>query len=601
MLLKQAFADADAGRIVEAAHALAAIILAFPNHPEALHELGMLHNRCGRPAEGIKLLTRAADAAPGNLRYRFNLALLMLRSGKPPESVPHFLRAADLASENRDAGMLDTIGAALREAGHLTAASETYRRSIAFRGNDAGVHNRLGLALQEQGKLDEALAATGRALEIDPAFADAIGNTLLTLNYHDRFTPEEIFQEHQRLAARLAPAAPPARPVRKPQLPSAGPTDGRMRIGYLSPDFCQHSVAFFIWPILAQHDREKILVTCYSDVAKPDVVTQDLMRLSERWRPIHGKSNDEVAKLIADDGIDILIDLAGHTRGNRMPLFARRAGGAPIQVTYLGYPNTTGLSTVDYRITDELADPVGQTESLHSEKLIRLPAPSSFFCFLTPKGYPEVTPPPAEKGEGAGGVTFLVATNFAKVRPHMMELWAKILEATQGGPRSRLIIQARALDDPQTRAATERFFAERGVGADRLELRGWSDFPQFLRQLGGEGGVDIALDTFPFVNHTASCNLLWMGIPVITLAGVAHRSRMGVSILTGLGLSDLIAQSDDDYVRIARELAADLPRLRELRMGMRQRMLNSPLMDAPGFVRHLEAAYEQMLRESSSV
>jgi predicted O-linked N-acetylglucosamine transferase (SPINDLY family) len=585
ILLKQAFADADGGRIVEAAHALAAIILAFPNHPEALHELGMLHNRCGRSAEGIKLLTRAADAAPGNFRYRFNLALLMLRSGKQAESVPHFLRAADLASENRDAGMLDTIGAAMREAGHLTAACETYLRSIALRPNDAGVHNRLALALQEQGKLDESLAAIGRALEINPAFAEAIGNTLLTLNYHDRFTPEEIFREHLRLASRLAPATPSARPIGKPS------PDGRLRIGYLSPDFCQHSVAFFIWPILAQHDREKFSVTCYADVARPDVVTRDLMRLSERWRAIHGKSDEEVANLIADDGIDILIDLAGHTRQNRMPLFARRAGGTPIQVTYLGYPNTTGLATVDYRITDNFADPVGHTESLHSEQLIRLPAPYSFFCFLTPKGYPEVTAPPAER---SGQVTFAVMTNFAKVRPHMMELWAKIVETT---PAGRLILQARAIDDPPTRAATEQFFAEkggRGVG-ERVELRGWTDFPQFLRQLAE---VDIALDPFPFVNHTASCNLLWMGIPIVTRPGVAHRSRMGVSILTPLGLSDLIAQSDDDYVRIARELAADIPRLRDLRMGMRERMLNSPLMDAPGFVRHLEAAYEQMLRQT---
>jgi predicted O-linked N-acetylglucosamine transferase (SPINDLY family) len=324
--------------------------------------------------------------------------------------------------------------------------------------------------------------------------------------------------------------------------------------------------------------------------------------MTERWRPIAGMSDDQVAQLIAADEIDILIDLAGHTRGNRMSLLARRAGGtggaggAPIQATYLGYPNTTGLSTIDYRITDALADPPGQTESLHTEKLIRLP--EAFFCYLTPKGYPDVTPPPAASS-GAGGVTFAVMTNFAKVRPRMMELWARILEQT---PRSRLRMQGGALDDPETREATAKFFAERNIATGeggRLELRGWSDFPQFLKQLGGEGGVDIALDTYPFNGHTGTCNLLWMGIPMITLAGVAHRSRMGLSILSNLGLPELIAQSEDDYVRIAGELAGDIPRLTALRAGMRERMSSSPLMNAERFARHLEAAYEQMLRDST--
>jgi predicted O-linked N-acetylglucosamine transferase (SPINDLY family) len=578
-LLKSAFAHADAGRLAEAAPILLDVLRRHPDHPEALHELGMLHHRAGRTPQALELLARAADVAPTSFRYRFNLALMLLRDRQPARALPHLRQALDLAGAARDANMFDTIGSAFREAGALGEACDAYRQAGAIDPNFLAAHNRLGIALQEQGRLDEALQAFGRALQIDPDFPDANSNVLLCMTYHDRFSPQEIFAAHERVGRRLAAKSP---------MPRVSPTpratgDGRPRIAYLSPDLGQHSVGFFIWPILANHDRGRVCVTCYADVASPDRVTAEFQRLTERWCDVKAMSDDELADRIAADGIDLLVDLAGHTAHNRQRLLARRV--APVQATYLGYPNTTGLPSMDFRVTDAVADPPGQTEALHTERLVRLP--HAFFCYVTPTGFPDLTPLPS--AQSGNDVTFAVLTNFAKIRPRMMELWTRILHAR---PRSRLLVQAKSLDDPQTRETTARFFAERGIDPRRIELRGWMEFSAYLRQFEH---IDILLDTSPFCGHTGTCHALWMGVPMVTLAGATHRSRMGASILTQLALSDLIANTEDDYVRIAVERSNDTPRLAAIRADLRDRMLQSPIMNGPQFTRGLESAYEQML------
>jgi protein O-GlcNAc transferase len=515
------------------------------------------------------------SADPLDARQHFELARKLQRQGDPGEALKHFRRASELSPDSIES--INAIGNCHRDLGELAESVAAYRRVLEARPDHSLAHNNLAVTLQDQGNLDEAIASFRRSLEIQPNDPKVHSNLLLCLNYHDAYSPEQIADEHRAFGRRFGLAKPQA--LRRTASP-----DGRIRIGYLSPDFRQHSVAFFIWPVLQQHDRERFEVTCYSDVMAADAVTELLMHRPERWRVTAGMSDDELAAIIERDQIDIFVELAGHTGGNRLPLLARRRV-APVQVTYLGYPNTTGLSGIDYRITDAIADPPGMSESQYTEQLVRLP--DSFFTQLTIAGMPDVAPPPAVT---KSQVTFAAFTNLCKVRPKTLKLWARLLQQV---PRSRLLLQAKSLIDPATRAAVAGVFASAGIAPDRINLRGWVDFPQYIDLYRD---VDIVLDTFPFNGHTTTCQSLWMGVPVVTHAGDAHRSRMGASVLTQLNLSELVAQSEDDYVRIASDLAGDLPRLEGIRAGLRQRVQQSPYMDTQRFTRNLEAAYEEMVR-----
>ena len=521
-------------------------------------------------------------------REQFALGRALQQQGEAPRALEHFRRAAELAPQNVETA--NAIGACLRDLGELEAAIASFHRGLQIAPDTARIHNNLALALQDQGKLDEAIASFRRALELESTNAGVHSNLLLCLNYHEGYTDEQIRAEHQTFARMHGPPPGAARPL------TARPrsVDGRLRIGYLSPDFFAHSVSLFMMPVLGNHDRSRVQVTCYCDVRRADEATAILRGLAERWRDVSALSDDQLARLIDDDQIDILVELSGHSRHNRLPLLARRV--APTQVTYLGYPNTTGLANMDYRITDALADPSGMTEALHSERVVRLP--ETFFVGVRMEGGPEVGPSPARSrgsGDGSGdgsssdgGITFAVMNNFPKVRPSMMTLWAQILSAVRG---SKLMLNCKSMADPPTRQTMLRFFAGRGLRAEQLELRGRLDFGLYLRQFAE---VDILLDTFPFNGHTTTFQALWMGVPVVTLAGSNSRSRMGASILTNLGLKELIAADPPAYVKIATDLAKDLPRLADLRGGLRQRMIQSPLMATARFTRHLEDAYQQM-------
>ena len=297
-----------------------------------------------------------------------------------------------------------------------------------------------------------------------------------------------------------------------------------------------------------------------------------------------GWTDERVADKVWENKIDILVDLAGHTAGNRLRVFARKP--APVQVSYLGYPGSTGLSEMDYRLTDSLADPPGKTELLHSEKLLRLPVCN--WCFNEPDDAPMVGPLPAY---AAGSICFGTFNNFTKASPAIMDMWAAILNAV---PSSRLIMKFRGLGEKSVRQQIHQCFASRGVRAERLEIRGHEPNP--VSHLKAYNEVDIALDTFPYHGTTTTCEAMWMGVPVVTLAGSSHVSRVGVSLLSSVGLPEMIAQTPQQYVEIAVGLARDLPRLADLRLTLRPRMRASPLMDAPRFARDIEAAYRQMWR-----
>jgi predicted O-linked N-acetylglucosamine transferase (SPINDLY family) len=399
---------------------------------------------------------------------------------------------------------------------------------------------------------------------------------LLTLLHTSGDNPELIRAEHARWAERHA----------GPLYASAGFGDARedssdrpLRIGYVSPDFHRHPVARFFEPLLAHRDHGAFHVTCYSDVPRPDAVTARLRGLADEWRDVAGASDAAVAERIRSDRIDILVDLAGHTGGNRLLVFAGRA--APVQISYIGYPHSTGLTEMDYKVTDEYLDPPGMTEHLYTEKLVRLPG--GCWCYRPGEDAPDVNALPALN---AGHFTFASLNRPMKLTPGALRLWAEILRRV---PNARLLaVAGRGCEqDPGLR----QLFKEHGIDPARLVLAGRRSRLDYFRLMQE---VDVALDTFPHAGHTTTCDAMWMGVPTVTLAGRTHVSRLGAGVLSAVGLDRLVAATPEEYVERAVALASDLPKLAELRAGLRERMDRSPLCDGPRVARALEQAYRGM-------
>jgi len=363
------------------------------------------------------------------------------------------------------------------------------------------------------------------------------------------------------------------------------PTGRRLRVGYVSPDFVRQPVPSFVEPVLAAHDRSEFEVLCYTSGKQEDEITRRLRSLCDVWRDISWLPDQNSADRIRADGIDILVDLAGHAAGGRLLLFARKP--APVQVTWLGYPNTTGLDTMDYRLTDAVADPEGVTDRFHTEGLVRLPA--GFLCYAPSPESPEVTDSPQMK---TGHVTFGCFNNLAKVTPGLITLWSEILRAQPG---ARLVLEADGLSAGSSCRNLREQFEGHGIAPERIDLRA-PEFPA-ARPLEKFQQIDIGLDTFPYNGTTTTCEALWMGVPVVTLAGSTHASRAGASILSSIELSEFVATTPARYVEIALQLASDAGKRRTLRTGMRARMRASPLLDAPRFTRALEAVYRDMWRK----
>jgi predicted O-linked N-acetylglucosamine transferase (SPINDLY family) len=392
------------------------------------------------------------------------------------------------------------------------------------------------------------------------------------------WTQKRLYQESLQFDLRQA-----RRLLKQP--PVFGNTRDRqrvLRVGYVSPDFREHSVAHFTRKLIGSHNREKVEVTCYADVMKPDGFTREFEAQADHWLSLVGMDDEAVAERIRQDGIDILVDLAGHTSDNRLLVFARRP--APVQVTWLGYPNTTGMRAMDYRLTDAVADPPGEADKTHTEKLIRLE--HGFLCYQTDEPVPEVAPPPCLQ---QGHVTFGSFNTTKKVTADVIRVWSQILKAVPG---ARLLLKSESLQDEAARARLRKAFGERGVAEDRLELHG--GFPGRDEHMGLYSTVDVGLDPFPYNGTTTTCEALWMGLPVVCLRGDRHAGRVGASIMHRIGLDELVAGSKDDYAALAQALAADTGRLAELRSGMRARMRASPLMDVRLFAETLESAYRQM-------
>jgi predicted O-linked N-acetylglucosamine transferase (SPINDLY family) len=566
-----------AGKPLEAVAEFQAALELEPNLAEAHHQLGNAWKSLRRFREAAASLRAAALLEPRNAVVWLNLGVACLELRRHAEAVDCFARAIRIEPRRPEAHNI--LGHGLLCLGRCEDAKRALGEALRLRPGYPAAHDNLGRVLKAQGRSAEALAQHRAALEGRPNPATH-SNLLYSLNFPADIAPGDIAAEHFQWAERYAE---PLRAAWKPRPRRADPSRP-LRVGYVSPDLIHHSVAYFLEPVLAAHDGERFEVTCYSDAALPDAFTARLRSLCGRWRDIAGESDERVADIVREDGIDILVDLAGHTAHNRLLVFARKP--APVQVTWLGYPNTTGLRSIDYRLTEAVSDPPGLTEPWHSEELFRLPGP--FSCYGPPAESPAVAPLPALRSRS---VTFGCFNHLAKVTPAMIALWSRILAEAED---SRLYLRSRGLSDRETSARIRAGFAENGVNPNRVELDG-SEL-SVADHLGAYRKVDIGLDTFPYNGTTTTCEALWMGVPVVTLAGRTHVSRVGVSLLTHLGSPEWAASTPDDYVRRCLDLAADLPRLAAIREGLRERLRSGPLCDGPGFTRRLEEAFQAMWR-----
>jgi predicted O-linked N-acetylglucosamine transferase (SPINDLY family) len=481
----------------------------------------------------------------------------------------HLFRSRDGAG--RDCAEFLRRAEAMVKAGQLNAALEVYRECMLE--YPQSVDACLGAAgtLADLWAMDEAAAMYERAWQLAPASGVIYSALLFHRHYRSPVDAPQMFDAHRRFGEMMRGTVPPVG-VRFAQAPDP---DRRLRIGYVSPNFSRHSVGYFIEPVLRCHDRERYEVFCYYSHPQADDATERMRGLADGWRDVAGAADAAVECAIRDDKIDILFDLAGHTKGNRLGVFARRA--APVQMTWLGYPDTTGLAGIGYRITDGTADPAPAAEQRHTEELLRMA--DGFLCYQPPSDAPAAVP-----REAATEVVFSSFNNIAKLNDETLRMWGQILAAV---PASRLALKASALNYPDTVDRLLDSCERAGIDPARVELRGWIAGRQQHLELYGE--IDIALDTWPYNGTTTTCEALWMGVPVITLAGEVHMSRVGATLLRSAGLDDLVAHSAAEYVDIAVALAGDAARRHSLRAGLRARLQASPLLDHAGFTRQLEA------------
>lgn len=560
-------------KVAAAAEAFAAVVNITPDDPHAHNNLGIALRALGDSVAAERHHRRAIQLDPRLTAAYNNLGTDLAEQGRAAEAIECFMHAI-----RRDGAFVQAhanLGESLAELGRLEEALAATRRAIELAPSDPRPRYNLAVYLRGMGQLDEAIAAHRAAAALDPTDAYQQCNLLYTLNFLPGLDPSTVFAEHRDWAKRhadpLTVDAPPHTIDRTP--------GRRLRIGYVSPHFTAHAVNLFTQPILASHDHEQFEIFCYFSLQREDAITARLQTYADHWRQIHSLSDPLVAELVRSDKIDILVDLSGHVPGNRLLVFARRP--APVQVTYIGYQNTTGMAAMDYRLTDEWSDPPGATDAFHTEKLVRLPG--SFFCYRPSRNAPPVTSLPALS---SGCVTFGSFNYFAKVTPEVLAVWAKLLATVENSKLVILPHLTRSLH-----AAIPKTFAALGVDTARVHVVDRLPREQYLELIGL---VDIALDPFPFNGHTTTCDALWQGVPVVTLAGATYASRFGSSGHVSLGLEELIAFNRDEYLHIAAGLAQDLDRLSSMRATLRYRMAESRLLDYVGFTRNLETEYRRM-------
>jgi predicted O-linked N-acetylglucosamine transferase (SPINDLY family) len=564
----------QAGRPDEAIAAYHSAIAIEPGHAWAHANLGNVLNAQGRLDEAVAVYQRALQLDPGLAEVHSNLGSVLLELGRSAEAIAACERALELKPEHPQA--CHNLGCALRAAGRLDEAMAAFERAVQLDPRSAEAHNALGQVFKEQGLHDAALACFRKALEWNPDFLAAASNLLYTLHFHPDVDAPALLAAHRQWARRFAePLAAEIQPHS-----NSPEQDRRLKVGFISPDLRDHPLARALLPWFPHVDRQRIAIVCYSDTRVADGVTERLRGLADAWRDTRALSDAGLAGQVRGDGIDILVDLAQHTAKNRLLVFARKP--APVQATMLGMPGTTGLSTMDYRLTDPHLDPPALGDSSATERSIGLP--HCYWCYEPPANAPAVGLPPAKR---RGFVTFGCLNQFAKVSHPALELWARILRSV---PKSRLLVHSQP---GQHREAVRRLFEDCGVAPDRIEFAARIPRHQYLARYHD---IDLCLDPFPYSGGISTLDALWMGVPVITLAGRTAVGRSGVSILANLGLPELTARTPEEYMATAVAWAGDLGRLAELRSGMRQRMRSSAIMDGRQYAVDMEAVFREMWR-----
>lgn len=632
---------------VAGAEAIYLEVLQFaPQHADALNLYGCLCDDTGRVDEAIRLVARATEMNPLAYPYFYNLANMLAKQGRAEEAIENYQTAVQLKPDYAVA--YNNLGLALRRQGRraeakvcfekaiqgkpryadpyynlsieqklqgeVASAVATCQEAIRLRPTNAEAHfsiahtyamlqrplesisayresirlqpdrvlsfNNMGAELLKIGHLEEAVAAFQDALRVDPTNALSQGNLLVATCYASS-DPVDTRAQAEEWERKIGA---PLRCNAQLYLNGADP-NRRLRIGYVSADFREHAAAYWLEPLLAEHQHRDFEIYCYNNGSKNlnDGVTDRLRGYADSWIDCESLSDDALATQIRQDGIDILVDVSGHTDGNRLLVFARQP--APVQLSWFGFPATTGLKTMHYRFSDDILDPLGKSEQYYSEKLVRL---NRFYAAFTPDpSAPEVGKGPVERN---GFVTFASLNSLAKITPTVLELWAEILS---GAPDSRLIVQAAGLDQDELQRQIHKFFVKRGVTKKRISLRGWSGIDSFLR-IGQE--ADIALDPYPFNGGVTTCHALWMGLPVVTMSGTSAASRVGRSILSRMNMGGLVAENTEQYRDIALGLANDHTQIALMRATVRNRMHSSGLLDGAALAQEVEAAYRTMWR-----
>ena len=612
-LFQTALGYHQAGRLPQAEALCQKILHVAPNHPDALHLSGLMAGQAGNSMTAIELISKAVSANPSNPVYYNNLGIALKDQGNLDAAVTHFRKALSIKPDSaethynlgnilQDQGNLDeavehyrsaillkpdytdaynNLGIALKDQGNLDAVVEHFRKVLSLKPDSAEVYNNLGNVLQEQGKIDAAVTCYRKALSLKPDFAIAYSTLLLLHSYRALLEPLEYLSLARGWEQACVPAQDrqAARDRTFLRLPFAG---RRLRVGYVSGDFRQHAVSYFVEQLFAHHDRSRIELFAYSTSSKRDAVTERLQALVDHWIPLTGVPDAVARECIEASGIDVLIDLSGHMADNRLGVFARRA--APVQAYYLGSMASTGLTEMDYWIGDEILTPP-ETDSHFSEQVWRLPRISWSYDG-------KEAPPPNWQPDQGGTVWVGSFNNLGKLAPATLAIWAKILHAL---PEGKLLLKTKELADVGNRQRILDGMVDHGIARDRIELQdsnitlGWADHMAYYNRL------DIALDPVGAMGGvTTTCDALWMAVPVIAPQGDRVASRATATMLGALGHPEWIAHSEAEYVDKVVTLARNVEYRKVLRSTQRNQMAHSPLCDAHGLAMNLENAYFEM-------
>lgn len=563
------------GRLDEAAVSLRRAVTLDPGSPEAHNNLGNVLKELDRLEEAEAALRRAIELRPGYANAYHNLGGVLMDRRRLRDAVAALQRAVEL--DPRLAAAWVNLSAGLNLLDRPEEGEAAARRAIELAPDLAEAYNNLGVALRSLGYNDAAEEAYRRVVALNPAHAQAHSNLIFVLDLNTACGIADHQAERRRWnALHAAPLAVEIRPHDNPPDP-----ERRLRIGYVSADFRQHSAAYCFGPMILSPDRDAFDVVCYSGNLREDAMTERFRTAATLWRDCQRMGDAALAEAIRADGIDILVDLSGHTAGNRLLVFARKP--APVQLSAWGHAVGTGLDAMDYFLTDPVVVPEDEVHH-YVEEIRYLP---SLLTYMPPDRSPEVAPSPRA---GAGHVTFGSFNRLEKVNDEALSLWRKILERVAG---SRLLVKSQALDRSSVRQHFRGRLEALGFDLDRVDLLGGTPQPEHLAR---HGGVDLMLDPFPHSGGMTTADSLWMGVPVVTLRGATVPSRLAAALMHALSLDRFVAETPEQYVEIAVAAAGETEMLAELRAGMRDRMAATPIGDVERYVRGVEAIYRDIWR-----